>query len=125
MDATTTRSDTFLRPSTAEVFDFRVRTDRGHTDVRLADELELRARLLRETVEIPEADRQPYERVADLVASFTYGNDWRAGRIARRIWLTGESILHANFVLFGTQDGRGCDCRSPECVARREELERR
>ena len=111
--------DSYLRPSNEQVLGFRTRVDRD-TNAALADELELRVQLLRDTIEFPEEDRRPYIEVADFVANYTTDDDWRRGRVARRIWLTGESIMHANFVLFGTTTGTGCPCNGPACTALRE-----
>jgi hypothetical protein len=125
MTGTVTRANfsrkQYLRPSTERVLAFRERVD-VDTNAKLSDELLLRAELLRSTVEIPVEDREPYERVAARVETY-YGDDgWKQGRVARRAWVTGEGLWHARFVLFGTQDGSGCDCNRPACKARREPL---
>lgn len=112
-------TDSYLRPSTQRVLEFRTNVDRD-TDARLADELELRAQMLRDTVVRPEDEREDYERVCQRVASYCYDNDWRQARIARRCWVTGEALWHAIFVLFGSADASGCQCNAPECKARRE-----
>lgn len=117
-------ADTFLRPSSETILSFRSRVD-DDTDSALADDLELRARLLRTTVYLDEDEREPYATWADRVASYTAADDWRRGRIARHCWRTGDSILHAGWLLFGSPTGRGCDCHAPDCETRRRHLELR
>ncbi len=112
---TTTTRDSYLTPSSERILEFRSRVD-FDTDARLADELERRAKLFRETQIIPEAGRRPYEDCVELVQSYMRGDggDWEKGRIARRIWKTGESLWHATWMIYGTRDGQGCQCGACE-----------
>jgi len=91
------------------VLDFRFRTDKV-TNAALAAELRRRADAL-EVADTRLPDMAAIERAMTLVTSRTTGYDeWQRARLVRYIAATGESLWHACWVLFGTKDGRGCDC---------------
>lgn len=62
---------------------------------------------------------QPYEKTVAFVRSRCVMDEWTMDRIARRIWVTGESLWHACWVITGSQSGRGCDCQP--CLKERTE----
>lgn len=105
--------DSYLRPSNERVFAFRLGVD-PKTNDELADDLDRRAKALRLTATRPVEAREDYEAVCRRVETTMYGSrsDWDRGRLARRIWTTGECVFHAYWVLFGSNDGSGCDCAS-------------